>query len=43
MKRKMLPDYQLKIEDHYNIPIDRFKILVPNFFDKEKYMFVMKT
>ena len=32
----MLSDYQLKIADHYNIPIDSVKKLVPNFFDKEK-------
>ena len=32
----MLPDYQLKIADHYNVPISNVKKLVPNFFDKEK-------
>ena len=35
-KREMLPDYQLKIADHYNVPISNVKKLVPNFFDKEK-------
>ena len=34
----MLPDYQLKIADLYNIPIGNVKKLVPNFFDKEKYV-----
>ena len=34
----MLFDYQLKIADHYNIPIGKVKKLVPNFFDKEKYV-----
>ena len=37
IKREMLSDYQLKIADHYNIPIGNVKKLVPNFFDKEKY------
>ena len=35
-KREMLPDYQLKIADHYNVPISNVKKLVSNFFDKEK-------
>ena len=35
---KMLFDYQLKIADHYNIPIGKVKKLVPNFFHKEKYV-----
>ena len=34
----MLCDYQLKIADLYNIPNGNFKKLVPNFFDKEKYV-----
>ena len=34
----MLSEYQLKIADLYNIPIGNIKNLVPNFFDKEKYM-----
>ena len=38
IKREMLSDYQLKIADHYNIPTDNVKKLVPNFFDKEKYV-----
>ena len=33
----MLSDDQLMIADLYNIPIANIKILVPNFFDKEKY------
>ena len=35
----MLSEYQLKIADLYNIPIGNDKKLVPNLFDKEKYMF----
>ena len=38
MKRKMLYNYQLKIVDLNNIPFDNVKKLVPNFFDKEKYV-----
>ena len=34
----MLPEYQLKIADLYNIPIANVNKLVPNFFDKEKYV-----
>ena len=34
----MLSDYQLKIADLYNIPIDNVKKLVPNFFDTQKYV-----
>ena len=32
----MLSDYQLKLADHYNIPIGNVKKLVSNSFDKEK-------
>ena len=35
----MLSEYQLKIADLYNISIGNDKKLVPNFFDKEKYIF----
>ena len=38
IKREMLPQYQLKIADLYNIPIDNVKKLVRHFFDKEKYV-----
>ena len=38
IKRKMLPEYQLKIADLYNIPIDNVKKIVPNFSGKEKYI-----
>ena len=38
IKREMLYEYQLKIADLYNIPIGNVKKLVPNFFDKEKYV-----
>ena len=34
----MLPEYQLKIDDLCNIPIGNAKKLLPNFFDKEKYL-----
>ena len=34
----MLSQYQLKIADLYNIPIGNVKKLVPNFYDKEKYV-----
>ena len=34
----MLSEYQLKIDDLYNISIGNFKKLVPNFFDKERNM-----
>ena len=34
----MLFEYQLKIADLCNIPIGNVKKLVPNFFDKEKYL-----
>ena len=38
IKREILSKYQLKNADHYNIPIGNVKKLVPNFFDKEKYV-----
>ena len=38
IKREMLSDCQLKMADHYNMPISNVKKLVPNFFDKEKYV-----
>ena len=31
-------EYQLKIADLYNIPTGNVKKLVPNFFNKEKYV-----
>ena len=34
----MLSEYQLNIADSYNIPIGNVIKLVPNFFDKEKYV-----
>ena len=33
-----MSEYQLKIADLYNTPIDNVKKLMPNFFDKEKYV-----
>ena len=37
-KRKILSNYQLKISDFYNIAIGNVKKLMPNFFNKEKYV-----
>ena len=34
----MLSEYQLRIADHYKIPIGNVEKLMPNFFDKEKYV-----
>ena len=34
----MLSEHQLKIADLYNIPISNVNKLVPNIFDKEKYV-----
>ena len=38
IKRQILSDYQLKIADLYNITIFNLKKIMPNFFDKEKYV-----
>ena len=38
IKREMLFEYQLKIADYHNIAIGNVEKLVPNFFDKEKYV-----
>ena len=38
IKREMLLDNQLKVADLYNIPIGNVKKLLPNFFNKEKYV-----
>ena len=43
IKGEMVSHYQLKIADFYNIPISNVKKLVPNFFDKKKKCFIMKT
>ena len=43
IKREMLSEYQLTIVDSYNITIGNVKQLVPNFFDKEKYVFDCKN
>ena len=32
----MMPEFQLKITDLYNIPIGNITKLLPNFFDKDK-------
>ena len=36
IKKEMMPEFQLKITDLYNIPIGNIKKLLPNFFDKDK-------
>ena len=36
--REVLSDYQLKMTDHYNIPIGTGKKLAPNFFNNKKYV-----
>ena len=41
--QEMLSKYHLMISDFYNTRIGNVKKLVPNFFDKEKYGFIMKT
>ena len=38
IKREIMSDYQLKIADLCNILIGNVKKLVPNFFDKDKYV-----
>ena len=38
IKREMLSECQLRIPDLFNITIGNFKKLVPNVFDKEKYV-----
>ena len=38
IKREILSEYQVKTADLYNIPIGNVKTLVPNFFDKERYV-----
>ena len=38
LTREMLSSYQLKIADFYNTPFGTVRELVPNFFDKEKYV-----
>ena len=38
IKREMLSEYQIKIADSYNILIGNVKRLMPNFFDKKKYV-----
>ena len=43
IKRNMLPNYQLKIVNLYNIYIVNVKKIMPNFFDKEKYVVHYRT
>ena len=42
-EREMPSSYRLKIPKFYDIPIGNVKKLVPNFFDKEKYMLHYET
>ena len=37
-KKEMLSEYQLRLDDLYNIPMGNIKKLKLNFFDKEKYV-----
>ena len=39
----MLSDYKLKIGDLFSFPAGNVKNLEPNYFDKEKHVFIMKT
>ena len=39
IKKETLLNYLIKIAEIYNIPILNVNKLVPNFFDKEKYVF----
>ena len=39
----MVSECQLKIADLYNTPIGNTKKLVPNFFDKEKYVILYEN
>ena len=43
IKKEMLPENQLILADLYHIPIGNVKNLVPNFFDKEKYVLCYKN
>ena len=38
IETQIIHDYQLKIADLYNIPIGNVKKIMPNLFDKEKYV-----
>ena len=38
IRREMLSEYQLKIANLCNIPTGNVRKLLPNFFDKEKYV-----
>ena len=38
IKNQILSKYQLMIADFYKIPINNVKKLVPNIFEKEKYL-----
>ena len=42
IRREMLSKYQLKIANLCNIPTGNFRKLLPNFFDKEKYVWLWK-
>ena len=38
IKIEILSNYQLNMTDFFSIPMSNVKKLVPNFFDKEKYL-----
>ena len=38
IKNEMEPSYQVKFTGFYDIPFSTVKKLLPNFFDKEKYV-----
>ena len=43
IKKEMLCSYQLQIADFYNIPIGKAKKLMPNIFDKQRYVRELAT
>ena len=43
IKKEILSEYELKVSDPCNTPIGNVKELVPNFFDKEKYVIRYET
>ena len=38
MQKEMSSSYQVRITDFYNVCIGNVRKLVPNFFDKERYV-----
>ena len=43
IETEMFSNYQIKIDDFYNIPIGNAKKLASNFFDREKYVLHYKN